>query len=100
MTRVAALPTWPPDIFSAAAQMDPAAKFVLIWSGNSCSAGKVDQQFREYATLARLFGLWGEGTLSRVKLVATNHLPKKKTLFNLFVEYRSQNVDIEPCLEQ
>jgi len=55
-----------------------------------CSAGqkmsrnaqlkKVDQQFREYATLARLFGLWGEGTLIRVKLVAINYLPEKRCL--------------------
>jgi len=41
----------------------------------------------------------GEGILIGVKLVAINYLPGK-TLFNLFVEYRTQNVDIETCLKQ
>lgn len=61
------------------------------------SAGKVDEQFPEWTTLARPSGP-GEGTPIRVKLVET--IICQKTLFNLFVEYRTQNVDIETCLEQ
>ena len=76
------------------------------WSENLCSAdqeklswsGKVDQQFPEWETLGRPSGP-GRGDPDRSQ-ISRNQLFAGKTLFNLFVEYRTQNVDIETCLEQ
>jgi len=53
-----------------------AAKFVLSWSRNLWSAEKVDQQFREYATLVRLFGA-GRGDPNQSQ-ISSNQLFARK----------------------
>ena len=68
-------------------------------SDQESSAGKFDQQFPEHwATLVRPSG-WRERDPDPSQ-ISRNQLFAGKTLFNSFVEYRTQNVDIETCLEQ